>query len=66
MLKYLRYNIRNPENEIEKRYPKELTEVYMQKSPEVGDVPSFSYIENKNDSIVKIRLFEPNKLPETI
>jgi hypothetical protein len=34
----------------------------MLKSCEVKDLPLLSYIERKNDSIVKIRTFEPNRL----
>jgi beta-mannanase len=38
----------------------------MQKSAEVGDIPLLSYIEKKNDSIVKIRSFDSNKLSDAL
>lgn len=38
----------------------------MQKSAELGDIPLLGYIEKKNDSIVKIRSFDSNKLSEAL
>jgi hypothetical protein len=38
----------------------------MLKDVEVNDVPVLRYVERKNDSIVKIRVFESNKLQECL
>ena len=38
----------------------------MLKNVEVNDVPILKYIEKKNESIVKIRTLEPNKLQECL
>jgi hypothetical protein len=34
----------------------------MQKTAQVNDVPVMKYIEKKNDSLVKIKVIQPNKL----